>query len=367
MTRLLKIAALGVFLLLLCGVITLAGLYVATGGRVVSTMQTALLRLQLASRQEELDTPASRDDTLVRFTITSGDTPTQIAQQLAGKGLITDADLFVSYLRVQGLDTQIQATTYFLNAAQTIPQIAATIIDSRNSSITFRVAEGSRLEEVAAAIDAEPRFAFAGTAFLAATARAGLLTPELLAATGLTPNRSLEGFLAPNTYSLPPDISAAELRDTLVAAFNAELSTADRISISTQGYTLPQIVTLASIVERESVFAEENSTIASVYRNRLEIGMPLQADPTVQYGLGGLRGTWWPQITQADYTDVSSSYNTYLIGGLPPGPIANPSLSALQAAIYPAETPYYYFRARCDGSLRHMFAETYEEHLANGC
>jgi len=95
--------------------------------------------------------------------------------------------------------------------------------------------------------------------------------------------------------------------------------------------------------------------------------MRLQADPTVQYGINGARGRWWPAITQADYRNIASPYNTYLNEGLPPGPIASPGLSAIRAATYPAESSYFYFRAKCDRSNYHNFATTYDEHLANGC
>ena len=106
--------------------------------------------------------------------------------------------------------------------------------------------------------------------------------------------------------------------------------------------------------------------ISSVYRNRLRDGMRLEADPTVQYPIGR-PGDWWPQITQANYRDVISPYNLYLNFGLPPGPIANPGISAIEAAVNPEVSPYYYFRARCDGSGYHEFAITFDQHLANAC
>lgn len=363
--RFIKYLLILVGLLIACSAITLGGLLLVLGGP--SGVQTAILRLQLASRQEELNAPAGTSGAWVRFRIAPGDSPAIVARNLQQLGLIRDPELFITYLRVEGLDTRIQATTYFLRPSQTIPEIAATIIDSRNSSITFRVAEGWRLEEIAEAIDRDSRFGFSGTDFLAVTQRADLLRADLLAQLQMPAGASLEGFMAPNTYSLPPEITAAELRDKLVESFLAQLQPSDLEAIRASGFTLHQIVTLASIVERESVWPEENPRIASVYRNRLAIGMPLQADPTVQYGLHGSRGAWWPPITQADYQSVISEYNTYRISGLPPGPIASPSRSALMAAIYPESTPYYYFRARCDGSMYHSFAVTYAEHLANGC
>ncbi len=136
-----------------------------------------------------------------------------------------------------------------------------------------------------------------------------------------------------------------------------------------QGLTVYQAVTLASIVQREAVHDEESSLIASVYLNRLKIGMKLDADPTVQYALGfnSLQNTWWTNPLSADDLQFNSPYNTYIYTDLPPTPISNPGLTALNAVAYPAETSYYYFRAKCDGSGFHIFAETFEEHLANGC
>ena len=109
--------------------------------------------------------------------------------------------------------------------------------------------------------------------------------------------------------------------------------------------------------------------IASVFANRLKAGMRLDADPTVQYALGfdPVKGTWWKSPLNLEDLQVVSPYNTYQIQGLPPGPIANPGLSALRAVAFPAETPYYYFRAACDGSGRHTFAETFEQHQGNSC
>jgi UPF0755 protein len=135
-----------------------------------------------------------------------------------------------------------------------------------------------------------------------------------------------------------------------------------------QGLSIHEAVTLASIVEREAVIPEERSRIAAVFLNRLERDMKLEADPSVQYALGlQASGSWWKaDLTQQDL-QVDSPYNTYLYTGIPPGPIANPGLSALQAVAEPMESDELYFRALCDGSGRHAFARTYEQHLQNAC
>ena len=171
----------------------------------------------------------------------------------------------------------------------------------------------------------------------------------------------------PDTYQLPPAITAPGLRDILLQTFRVRVGEPLREAAQAQDFTLYQVVTLASIVEREAVWRDEHALIASVYRNRYDINMALEADPTVQYGLQGARGSWWPQITRADYREVQSPYNTYLHAGLPPGPIASPGLSAIRGVIYPEPSDYFYFRAACDGSHFHNFARTFEVHVQNGC
>lgn len=342
-------------------------LFILSGGDVVSFVRTTLIRVSLSSRQAELNTPAGNDDTPYRFTINAGDTPLIIARNLEIAGIIHDAQLFVDYVRVEGLDSELEAGIYFLNQTQTIPQIAVLLTDSRSSHIPFRILEGTRIEEIADLIDENRLFNFSGSDFEAAVGIGAQIDPTFSAEMGIPAGASLEGFLYPNTYQLPPDITAEGLRDTLLDAFRTHVGTQLIMDAQAQGLTIREAVILASIIEREAVWDDEHPLIASVYRNRLEIGMRLEADPTVQYALNGARGRWWPNISIADYRGVDSPYNTYLNTGLPPSPIANPGISAIRAAIHPAESSYYYFRAKCDGSNYHIFATTYDEHLANGC
>lgn len=367
MVRLLKwfvvLGFMGVFALM----VGVGFLYIVSGGDIAGYLQKSLLRLSLSGRASELNTPYGADDTPVRFTIQSGDTPSRIARNLADSALIGDAALFVDYLRAEALDTQIQAGIYFLNQTQTIPQIARAILDARNSSITFRILAGARIEEVAQSIDASRLFDFSGADFLALVQTGASVDPIFAQKVGLPVGASLEGFLFPDTYVFPPTVTAVEVRDQFLAAFLSAVGDTLLNDSLAQGMSLREAVTLASIIQREAVWDDEHPIISSVYRNRLAIDMLLQADPTVQYALNGARGRWWPNITQADYRGVVSPHNTYLNKGLPPSPIANPSLSAIRAAIYPAQTSYFYFRARCDRSNYHNFATTYEQHLANGC
>jgi peptidoglycan lytic transglycosylase G len=140
-------------------------------------------------------------------------------------------------------------------------------------------------------------------------------------------------------------------------------------AIRGRGLTVYQAVTLASIVQREAILEEEMPLIASVFYNRMAQGWRLESDPTVQYAVGyqSDRGGWWPSpLLDSDFS-MDSLYNTYIYYGLPPGPISNPGLSALKAVADPADTSYLFFRAACDGSGRHNFAETYTQHLSNAC
>jgi UPF0755 protein len=346
----------------------LAGfIYIVTGGEIVNMARTAYISFTLSSRQDDLTTPYSVSDEVIRVDIPIGSSPVQIADILIQAMLIRDAQLFVDYARVEGLDRQFEAGIYFLKQTQTIPVIALTLTDSSKSFIPFRTIEGTRIEELAELIDSNNLFSFTGDEFLALVSAGAPIPEEFATWAGIPAGSSLEGFMLPETYQLPPDITAEGLRDILLDTFKAQVGERLRDDALLDGYTIHQMVALASIIEREAVWADEHPLISSVYRNRLDIDMLLQADPTVQYGIQGLRGRWWPNITRADYRGVDSPYNLYLNKGLPPGPIASPSLSAIRAAIYPAESSYFYFRAKCDRSNYHSFATTYDEHELNAC
>ncbi len=324
-----------------------------------------IARLAIAGREDDLNTPVGTDETPLRFTVELGDSPAAIGNNLVAAGVIEDADLFVAFSRAEDLDTQFQAGTYFVRETQSLAEIARQLTDSRASFIPFRILEGWRLEEIADIIDLNPMFGFSGAEFVAA---ASSPPPDFARFVGVPAGANLEGFLFPNTYQLPPETTPQGLIDILTEAFIDAVDPVMRDDILNQGFTMREIVSLAAIVQREAVRVDEMPMIAGVYRNRLDLGMKMDADPTVQYGLGNSRdGTWWPQITVADYSGVISPYNTYLNVGLPPGPIANPGLDAIRAAVYPAESDFLYFRADCRDDGYHDFARTFEEHVANGC
>ncbi|MDZ4768342.1 MAG: endolytic transglycosylase MltG [Chloroflexota bacterium] len=365
--RILKLIASVAALLVVLAAIGVLVLLLVSDGRPIDYIQAQIVGFRLSGRDDDLTRAVGSDDTPIRFTVQSGDTPRAIAGNLLAAGLISDADLFVDYARYQRWDTELEAGTYFLNRAQSLSQIAAALTDSRGSVIPFRVIEGTRLEEIAESIDANPLFGFSGADFLRVTDAGALPDPTFAAIVGLPAGASHEGFMFPNTYSLPPAIDAIGLRETLTDEFITQTNDAGVTSAAVaQNWSLFQVATLASIVQREVVRIDEAPKVAGVYLNRLDIGMKLDADPTVQYPLGQ-PGDWWTQITRADYSDVISPYNTYLNNGLPPGPIANAGLAMLRAVVAPEPSEFFYFQAECSGNGYHRFARTFDEHLANSC
>jgi len=334
----------------------------------LNPVEAAALGTYLSLNEDALQTPMSSDPVSASFEVVAGESATDVADGLQAAGLISDTTLFRYYLRYYGLDSQLEAGIYHLSATMTIPEIALVLTNAASSDIEFRITEGWRREQIADAVDANLELTFSGADFLAATGP-GAAVPETIASE-LPPGASLEGFLFPDTYRLPQNAVADDLVQRMLANFEERVTPQMRADAETGGLTLYQAVTLASIVERETAVPDERPLVAGVYLNRLAIGMNLQADPTVQYAMGYQpdTGQWWNlTLTQDDYQTVDSPYNTYLYPGLPPGPIANPSLGAIEAVIYPAQTDYLFFRAACDGGGRHSFAVTFEEHIANAC
>jgi len=295
------------------------------------------------------------------FVIESGESVTQISDNLRSSGLIRNSKIFRIYLIWKGIDTSVQAGKYDLNPGMTGMEIAHTLQDATPAEIIYNVWPGWRMEEIAASLPTS-----------------GLnITPEefLSAAQNHAPmvfipkNKTAEGFLFPGSYTLSRETTADQLVSILIQNFSNNLSAKLQEDFARQGLDIYQAVTLASIVEREAIVTDEQPMIASVFLNRLDQVMKLDSDPTVQYAVGYdfQKGNWWKNPLTLDDLAIDSPFNTYIYIGLPPTPISNPDLNALQAVANPAQTPYYYFRARCDGSGLHNFSETFEQHLQNAC
>lgn len=333
--------------------------------RGLSIYQRHSLAARLLLQEEQLMSGYDPQGEPRPFEIKLGESTYDITNRLQSEGLIGDADLLRDYLIYSGLDKTIQAGEYTLNPRNSPVEIAHALQDATPSEVTFRILPGWRLDEIAAALPTSGlNFSAWDFMKLATLPPASLpLTPEL------PPGVSLEGFLYPDSYRLKRAITAQDFLKTVLEDFTAKVTPDLIAGFENQNLSLFEAVTLASIVQREAIVEEEMPMIASVFTNRLRAGMRLDSDPTVQYALGldPENGSWWKSPLSLDDLQVASAYNTYQIPGLPPGPIANPSLSALRAVAFPADTPYYYFRAACDGSGRHNFAETFEQHQSNSC
>lgn len=325
----------------------------------MGSLERSLLGFYLGLRQEEIESPLSDDSTPILFTIIPGETAATIATRLERAGLIRDAGLFRLLVRYRGVDARLEAGDYQLRPNMSLEEIVDLLQHGHPSEVAITIPEGWRIEEIAERLEegalVEPE------EFLR-TVREGEFEYDFLSEERV----SLEGYLFPDTYSIPPDFEAAQIVDLMLANFGRRFTPEMRQEAAKRGMSIHGVLTVASLVEREARIPEERPIIASVYLNRLEAGWLLESDATAQYALGYQEGTgqWWKSpVSLEEMTQVDSPYNTYLYPGLPPGPICNPGLACVQAVINPAETNYMFLYHKGDGS--HAFAETYEEHLEN--
>jgi UPF0755 protein len=296
------------------------------------------------------------------FSIQSGESVLSISNRLEQAGLIRSAGAFRTYLLWTGSDTVIQTGIYSLSPAMTGFSIAQMLKSTTLTEVTLTILPGWRMEEIAATLPTSG-LKFSPQEFVSAAS-------DPVSSMDLVPaGASAEGFLFPDSYILPRTTTPDQLVAILLQGFSSHLSTETLAAYSNHGLTLFQAVTMASIIQREAVMDDEMPLIASVFYNRLATGMNLQTDPTVQYSLGynNTQGSWWTNPLRLDDLKFASPYNTYIHPGLPPGPISNPGLAALEAVAHPAESNYFYFQAKCDGSGMHNFAETFEQHQQNNC
>ncbi len=337
----------------------------------LSRWQRVLLSYKLLRSSEELIYPAGVDSMTLPFQIVQGESISSIAGRLAQEGLIKNKDAFILYLQYKGYDTTIKSGNFRISPGSSPIQIVSELKKSSPSEITFTILEGWRIEEISEALPASGLKIDPKEFLQVAKIRPeGYSFSDQLPASGdgkvVYP---IEGFMLPGEYSLRRETNVITFITDILKHFDESLTPDIRAGIEEQGLTLYQGIVLASIVEREAMLKEEKPQIASVYLNRIAKNMPLQADPTVQYSIGyeKERGGWWPvPLGEGDLLNPSP-YNTYMSLGLPPAPICNPNLDSIKAVASPAVTEYYYFRATCDGSHRHLFAKTAEEHIQNGC
>lgn len=285
--------------------------------------------------------------------IPAGTGPAAMGRRLADAGIVRSPEAFRLAVWLKGSGRRLQAGEYRfdrpLSPAEVVDRLARGDVYVR--ALTFR--EGLTIREMAAVYE-QAGFGQASE-FIAASRQAALIQaidPEA---------RDLEGYLFPDTYTLPRSATAAHLVERMVGQFQKVLTPELKSQAAERGMSVRELVTLASLVEKETAKADERPIVAGVYANRLRIGMGLQCDPTVIYALM-LAGRYDGNIRRGDL-QIDSPYNTYRYAGLPPGPIAAPGAASLQAAADPADVPYLYFVSRNDGS--HIFSTTLDEHNRN--
>jgi UPF0755 protein len=282
-----------------------------------------------------------------------GSSVSAIATRLADAGIVPDSWTFRLAARIAGADRRLQAGEYRFTGAASPVDVVGRLErgDVIRRAVTFP--EGLTIVEMGAILE-----------------RAGLGTareferaardPSALAQ--LDPDAaSLEGYLFPDTYTFARRAGADAVVDAMVAGFVRAFDADVRARAAARGLSVREVVTLASLIEKETARADERAVVSAVYHNRLARRMPLQCDPTVIYAM--MQAGIWRGNIQRVHLQIDSPYNTYRFAGLPPGPIASPGRAALEAAVSPADVPYLYFVSRNDGS--HVFAETLAEHNRN--
>ena len=293
-------------------------------------------------------------DQAVQVEIPAGADTARIAEVLVDAGVIENAAMFRLRARLDGVDGQLRPGVYDLTTRMDHSELIERLLAGPPIAYTtVTIPEGFTVERIAERIEAEadiPAEEFLALA-LGGAAQFRDAHPYLEA----VHEGSLEGYLFPKTYRIVEGATAADVIEMMLVQFDEEFATVDLTAAGEM--STHELVTLASMIERESRLAEERPLISSVIHNRLRIGMKLEIDATIEYVIKKNR----PRLLNSDLR-IESPYNTYKYGGLPPGPIASPGLASLQAAAAPAETKYlYYVLTGADGS--HTFCETYEQFL----
>lgn len=295
-----------------------------------------------ANQQLQPVTPT--DAQTVLFIIPKGATTTRVGTLLAEKGLVRSNLVFSLYARAIKLDRELQAGSYELSPAMSVQDIVA-VFREGSQELWVTIPEGLRVEEVA------DRFASADLPNFDTEAFIAMAKPS-------------EGRLFPDTYLVPRESTAEQIFALLTRTFHdkVELKLAEQLQASS--YTIDEIITFASLIQREGNSPGDMRQVAGVIANRLQQGMKLDIDATLSYarGFDPQAGSWW-SAPSASLKTLNSPYNTYVIAGLPPSPIANPGLEAIEAALDPAPTSALFYLHTPSGQA--YYADTYEEHLAN--
>lgn len=296
----------------------------------------------------------STDSTKVFVTIPMGSGTPQIATILEKKGIIGNSDTFKLVSKITGNNGKYKAGNYVLSPSMNLNKIMKKLRSGISVGNMITIPEGYSIAEVA---DVLEKAGFIDKKVFLDELENGDFKQKFIEFLPKGPNR-LEGYLFPETYDIPVNASEYDIITIMLNQFDKLYTEEYYARASELGLNINEIITIASMVEKEAAVNEDRPKVASVVYNRLKANMPLQFDSTVQYALGDLKAR-----LSYDDTQINSEYNTYTNAGLPPGPICSPGLEAIKATLYPEETKYLYFVVNPDGKRTHQFTETYEEFL----
>jgi UPF0755 protein len=326
--------------------------------------QQILYTMRLFLKTDQLVEYRTKEETEMVFTVDEGEPPASITHRMRESNLISDTSSFIDLLIYSGFDRKIQPGVYRIEPEMNSVALANMLVNPNPQFVAFSFLAGWRWEEIANLLPGSGLEIDTGD-FQDALQRSKIpfQNPEGYEMFGS------EGYLSPGDYLISRSATADEIVQIFIDRFMETLPDHFEKKAITLQLSPHEVVILASIVQKEMILSEEASLIASVFLNRLRENMPLQSDPTVQYALGydEVEKTWWKTKLSTEDLGIESQFNTYLKDGLPTTPICNPGLDAIQAVLRPEETNYLYFRAACDESGRHLFSETYGEHLENAC
>ncbi len=301
--------------------------------------------------------PVRQGDEPVAVLVEAGWSTRDVASCLANEGVIRSPLLFRALTKLSGGDGKLKAGEYEFSPGIFPWEALKDLLEGRVVYRPFTVREGLSVEQIGDLVEQE---GLGSKGVFLQHAKDPALLPEPFEPPQGQVRYALEGYLFPDTYNVNKGMSEKDLVSMMLNRFLRVFTEEVRAKAEAANLTVHQVATLASIVEKEARSPEERPIIAGVFLNRLKLGMPLQADPTVVYALGKAPGTvLWKDL------EVDSPYNTYRHRGLPPGPISNFGLACLQAVLDPEDVDYLYFVAKNDGTGTHAFARTLDEHNKN--
>lgn len=306
---------------------------------------------------ESLEAVSSKDENPINIDIPSGSSVREIGEILEENNLIKDKWVFLLKTKISDIKPSFKAGNYDLNKTMDLEELISCLLKGGKSGtvITFTIPEGYEIKDIAKKLDEEGVIDLEKFTELASDK--GNFENEFVFLKELDKGQSLEGFLFPSTYEVYESHDESDVIVKMLCAFEEVYEKEIKEKISDIGLSLNEIVTFASIVEREARVDKERPIMAGVIYNRLKIDMPLQVDATVQYALKERK----ERLLYKDL-EIESPYNTYIHNGLPPGPIASPGKESLIATMNPLEVDYFFYVLKKDESGEHIFTKTYEEH-----